>query len=112
MEHLRSVFAEFERLAGKPEALPKLRQAVDEAIEIIEGDCPDDAKRRVSNLMRSQWRRLSEQIAAFLNELGPTDWQQCNHFLALMEVFEAGLGPEPLLQEQRVQLNGKLVELL
>jgi len=112
MEHARSLFAEFEQLVGKREALPKLREAMDAAMDVLEGECSDDDKRRATNLMQAHWRRLSEQVAAFLKEPGPTDWQQCNYFLALMDLFEEGLGDDQLLREQRGRLNYKLAELL
>jgi hypothetical protein len=106
VDEVRELFADFEQSIGKPAAYEKLREAIDAAMEVIDGDHPDDAKRIAKNIGLAHWRLLSRNITMFLAEGGARDTDRCIYFMMLIKSFTKGLGlkDDPILKGQGFKL--------
>jgi len=112
LQQVRALFAEFERSIGKPEARDKLQEAIDEALDTIEGDCAADEKKVVQNLLRAYARRVSEEIREFLDGEARPEWERCDYFIWLATPFleETALGDDPNLRGQLLDQNKELFD--
>jgi hypothetical protein len=110
IEHVRAIFASFEQSIETPDAASKLREALDAAMDIIEGDHDERTTQVARNLVQAYRRRLSEKITVFLSRGGVSDVLECDHFYDLADLFamDSGLGDDQSLKYQRTELFVRL----
>jgi hypothetical protein len=106
---VRELFAEYER-CGKPEVHRRLRQAVEAASSIIEGNDPQSAA-QAEAIMRTYWDRSSRRIAAYLETTRP-EVDQLNDSDDLIDIFAAGIDDKDLRELQNRVGLARMVSLV
>jgi hypothetical protein len=108
INQVRKLFEEFRRVTDRDDAERKLQQAADAALDVIDGDAPDEMRDVVRHIVNTYCEGfLKEANASLLKMKGSSfqDMEMLGHYQSMCEAFAQIRDNDPDLRAMQKQIR-------